>query len=75
MCLWKVLLRERKGLGPEVCDLCGLPFRPLKLSACKCEELTHWKRLMLRGIGGRRRRGRERMRCLDGITDSMEGFE
>ena len=27
---------------------------------------------MLRGIGGRRRRGRQRMRCLDGTTDSME---
>ena len=30
------------------------------------------KTLMLRGIGGRRRRGRQRMRCLDGITDSMD---
>ena len=29
------------------------------------------KTLMLGGIGGRRRRGRQRMRCLDGITDSM----
>ena len=37
-----------------------------------CEELTHWKRLMLGGIGGRRRRGRQRMRWLDGITDSMD---
>jgi len=27
---------------------------------------------MLRGIGGRRRRGRQRMRWLDGITDSMD---
>ena len=37
-----------------------------------CEELTHWKKtLMLGGIGGRRRRGRQRMRWLDGITDSM----
>ena len=27
---------------------------------------------MLGGIGGRQRRGRQRMRCLDGITDSME---
>ena len=31
------------------------------------------KTLMLRGIGGRRRRGRQRMRWLDGITDSMNG--
>ena len=30
------------------------------------------KTLMLRGIGGRRRRGQQRMRCLDGITDSMD---
>ena len=29
------------------------------------------KTLMLGGIGGRRRRGQQRMRCLDGITDSM----
>ena len=28
--------------------------------------------LMLGGVGGRRRRGRQRMRCLDGITDSMD---
>ena len=30
------------------------------------------KTLMMGGIGGRRRRGRQRMRCLDGITDSMD---
>ena len=30
------------------------------------------KTLMLGGIGGRRKRGRQRMRCLDGITDSMD---
>ena len=30
------------------------------------------KTLMLRGIGGRRRRGRQRMTLLDGITDSMD---
>ena len=30
------------------------------------------KTLMLGGIGGRRRRGRQRMRLLDGITDSMD---
>ena len=29
------------------------------------------KTLLLGGIGGRRRRGRQRVRCLDGITDSM----
>ena len=31
-----------------------------------------WKRLRLGGIGDRRRRGRQRMRWLDGITDSMD---
>ena len=40
------------------------------------EERIHWKSesltLMLGGIGGRRRRGRQRMRWLDGITDSMD---
>ena len=30
------------------------------------------KTLMLGGIGGRKRRGRQRMRCLDDITDSMD---
>ena len=30
------------------------------------------KTLVLGGIEGRRRRGRQRMRCLDGITDSMD---
>ena len=30
------------------------------------------KTVMLRGIGGRRRRGQQRMRWLDGITDSMD---
>jgi len=40
--------------------------------ATSCEELTHWKRLMMGGIGGRRRRGQQRMRWLDGITDSMD---
>ena len=30
------------------------------------------KTLMLGGIGGRRRKGRQRMRCLDGITNSMD---
>ena len=37
--------------------------------ASSCEELTHWKRLMLEGIGGKRRRGQQRMRWLDGITN------
>ena len=40
--------------------------------ATSCEELTHWKRLMMGGIGDRRRRGWQRMRWLDGITDSID---
>ena len=40
--------------------------------ATSCEELTHWKRLMLGGIVGRKKRGRQRMRWLDGITHSMD---
>jgi len=36
------------------------------------QRVDHWKRLMLGGIGGRRIRGRQRMRWLDGITDSMD---
>ena len=34
--------------------------------------MPYEKTLMLGGIGGRRRRGRQRMRWLDGITDSMD---
>ena len=62
-----------KEIGPG-CSLVGLM---LKL---KLQYLTHLmqrvdsleKTLMLGGIGGRRRRGRQRMRWLDGITGSMD---
>ena len=37
-----------------------------------CKELTHLKRLMLGKIEGRRRRGQQRMKWLDGITDSID---
>ena len=50
---------------------CSLEGMMLKLTT-SYEELTHWKRLMLGGIRGRRRRGQQRMRWLDGITDSMD---
>ena len=52
--------------------ICISPNGNSSTLATSCEELTHWKRLMLGGIGGRRRRGRQRMRWLDGITDSMD---
>ena len=56
------------------CSLEGLMLRP------KLQYFGHLMRtvdslektLMLGGIGGRRRRGRQRMRWLDGITDSMD---
>ena len=52
------------------------PVHPKGDQSCvfigRTEELTHWKRLLLGGIGGRRRRGRQKMRWLDGITDSMD---
>ena len=40
--------------------------------ATSCEELTLEKTLMLGKIEGRRRRGGQRMRWLDGITDLMD---
>ena len=64
------ILRE---IGPG-CSLEGLMLR-LKLQYIghlmqRVDSLE--KTLMLGGIGGRRRRGRQRMRWLDGITDSMD---
>ena len=49
----------------------------VKLNLQYCDHLMQIidsleKTLMLGGIGGRRRRGRPRMRWLDGITDSMD---
>ena len=40
--------------------------------ATSCEVDSLEKTLMLGGIGGQRRRGRQRMRWLNGITDSMD---
>ena len=40
--------------------------------ATRCKELTHWKRLVLGKIEGKRRRGWQRTRWLDGITDLMD---
>ena len=36
------------------------------------KELTHWKTLMLGKTEGKRRRGQQRMRWLDGIIDSVD---
>ena len=62
-----------KEISPG-CSLEGLMLR-LKLQyfghlVQRVDSLE--KTLMLGGIGGRRRRGRQRMRWLDGITDSMD---
>ena len=62
-----------KGDSPE-CSLKGLMLK-LKLQYFghlmgRADSLE--KTLMLGGIGGRRRRARQRMRWLDGITDSMD---
>ena len=62
-----------KGISPG-CSLEGLMLK-LKLQYFghlmqRVDSLE--KTLMLGGIGGRRRRGRPRMRWLDGITDSMD---
>ena len=62
-----------KEISPE----CSLEGQMLKL---KLQYFGHLMRrvdslektLMLGGIGGRRRRGRQRMRWLNGITDSMD---
>ena len=80
---WRRLLRvpwtERRSnqsILKEISPGCSLTGLMLKL---KLQYFGHlmWrvdsleKTLMLGGIGGRRRRGRQRMRWLDGITDSM----
>ena len=62
-----------KEINPE-CSLEGLMLK-LKLQYFsylmrRADSLE--KTLMLGGIGGKRRRGRQRMRCLDGITDLMD---
>ena len=80
---WRKLLRVpwtarrcNQSILKEINPGCSLEGLMLKL---KLQYFGHLmqrvdsleKTLMLGGIGGRRRRGRQRMRCLDGITDSM----
>ena len=69
--------RSSQSILKEIRPGCSLEGMMLKL---KLQYFGHLMRrvdslektLMLGGIGGRRRRGRQRMRWLDGITDSMD---
>ena len=69
--------RSNQSILKEIGPGCSLEGLMLKL---KLQYFGHLmqrvnslgKTLMLGGIGGRRRRGRQRMRWLDGITDSMD---
>ena len=69
--------RSNQSILKEISPGCSLEGLMLKL---KLQYLVHLmqrvdsleKTLMLGGIGGRKRRGRQRMRWLDGITDLMD---
>ena len=69
--------RSNQSILKEISLGCSLEGMMLKL---KLQYFGHLiqrvdsleKTLMLGGIGGRRRRGQQRMRWLDGITDSMD---
>ena len=69
--------RSSQSILKEISPGCSLEGLMLKL---KLQYFGHLmqivdsleKTLMLGGIGGKRRRGRQRMRWLDGITDSMD---
>ena len=68
--------RSNQSILKEISHGCSLEGLMLKLKLQYFGHLTRRvdsleKTLMLGGIGGRRRRGRQRMRWLDGITDSM----
>ena len=69
--------RSNQSILKEISPGCSLEGLMLKLKVQYFGHLTQRvdsleKTLMLGGIGGRRRRGRQRMRWLDGITDSMD---
>ena len=69
--------RSNQSILKEISPGCSLEGLMLKLKLQYFGHLTQRvdsleKTLMLGGFGGRRRRGRERMRWLDGITDSMD---
>ena len=69
--------KSNQSILKEISPGCSLEGLMLKL---KLQYFGHLMRrvdslekiLMLGGIGGRRRRGQQRMRCLDGITESMD---
>ena len=68
---------ERQSVLKEISPGCSLEGMMLKLKLQYFGQLMRRvdsleKTLMLGGIGGRRRRGRQRMRWMDGITDSMD---
>ena len=73
---WTARRRSNQSILKEINPGCSLEGLMLKL---KLQYFGHLmlrvdsleKTLMLGGIGGRRRRGQQRMRWLDGITDSM----
>ena len=60
-----------KEISPE-CSLEGLMLKFQYFGHLMRRADPLEKTLMLAGIGGRRRRGRQRMRWLDGITDTMD---
>ena len=69
--------KSNQSILKEISPGCSLEGLMLKLNLQYLGHLMRRvnsleKTLMLGGIGGRRRRGRQRMRCLDGITDSMD---
>ena len=69
--------RSNQSILKEISPGCSLEGLMLRLKLQYFGNLMRRvdsleKTLMLGGIGGRRRRGRQRMRWLDGITDSMD---
>ena len=60
-----------KEISPE-CSLEGLMLKLQYFGHLRRRTDSLAKTLMLGGIGGRRKRGRQRVRWLDGITDSMD---
>ena len=84
LCCWRRLLRvpwtarrSKQSILKEISPGCSLEGMMLKL---KLQYFGHLMRrvdslektLMLGGIGARKKRGWQKMRCLDGVTDSMD---